>query len=60
MNPFKRFVSLLKKKYGLDPADVGIDTEEDYLSLAGDDTPGSVVAWLGRKYGLETLTEMSA
>jgi len=50
MTAFEKFRKLLKDRYGIDPCDVGVDTEDDYHSLAGSDTPGSVVAWLGRKY----------
>ena len=53
MTAYERFQKLLKSHYGLDPKDVGVDREDDYLSLAGSDTPGAVVAWLGRKYGLD-------
>jgi hypothetical protein len=57
MTKYEKFQELLKKHYGIDPLDVGVDTEDDYHSLAGSDTPGSVVAWLGRKYGLDLIRE---
>jgi hypothetical protein len=58
MSAYDKFKKILKDRYGLQPEDVGVDTEADYLSVAGSDTPGAVVAWFKRKYGFETITEM--
>lgn len=56
---FKQFKKILKSRYGLDPEDVDVYNENDYLSAAGGDKPAAVVGWFGQKYGLETLAEMS-
>ena len=58
MSAYEKFRELLKNHYGLTPTDFDVETEEDYCSLAGSDTPGSVVAWLGRKYGLNHRKEV--
>jgi len=54
---FQRFRSLLKRRYGVTPADVGIDSEMEYQLAHANDDPRGVVDQLARKYGLKTLKE---
>jgi hypothetical protein len=60
MTAYQKFEQLLKDHYGLTPIDFDVETEDDYCSLAGSDTPESVVAWLGRKYELNDREEVLA
>jgi hypothetical protein len=52
---FQRFTSLLKRRYGVTPADVGVNSRQEYQLSYGGEKPRDVVEQLAEKYELTAI-----
>jgi hypothetical protein len=52
MTEYQRFASLLKRRYGVTPDDVGVGSEHEYQLAYAGEKPADVVDQLAEKYEL--------